>query len=244
MTRDTRCGHCSRDGNNGTVVNESEQFFSVGSRARPASARYSILGGKVIPRPTSGRPRQKSAGGSLRPISPCDSAAQRSRSAQSGFANTDLDFQLKQHGVSHIIAVGLLANTCIESPGRFAMDFGYHVTLVRDATAAFSHEMMHAARHLNGPTFAHSILTTQELPTPSQRARQLRGSPLPEEGSHGGKDFLERSPPRRKSASFSQNIEYLIIFRARQASVSAPCRTRVLLCDYCILGNREQWNRE
>ena len=155
-------GHCSRDGNNGTVVNESEQFLSVGSRARPASARYSILGGKVIPRPTSGRPRQKSAGGSLRPISPCDSAAQRSRWAQSGFANTDLDFQLKQHGVSHIIAVGLLANTCIESPGRFAMDFGYHVTLVRDATAAFSHEMMHAAHHLNGPTFAHSILTTQE----------------------------------------------------------------------------------
>jgi nicotinamidase-related amidase len=88
----------------------------------------------------------------LRPISPCDSAAQRSRWAQSGFANTDLDFQLKQHGVSHIIAVGLLANTCIESPGRFAMDFGYHVTLVRDATAAFSHEMMHATHHLNGPT--------------------------------------------------------------------------------------------
>ena len=97
----------------------------------------------------------------MRPISPCDSAAQRSRWAQSGFANTDLDFQLKQHGVSHIIAVGLLANTCIESPGRFAMDFGYHVTLVRDATAAFSHEMMHAAHHLNGPTFAHSILTTR-----------------------------------------------------------------------------------
>jgi nicotinamidase-related amidase len=83
--------------------------------------------------------------------------------AQSGFANTDLDFQLKQHGVSHIIAVGLLANTCIESTSRFAMELGYHVTLVRDATAAFSHEMMHAAHHLNGPTFAHSILTTQEL---------------------------------------------------------------------------------
>jgi nicotinamidase-related amidase len=83
--------------------------------------------------------------------------------AQSGFANTDLDFQLKQHGVSHVIAVGLLANTCIESTARFAMELGYHVTLVRDATAAFSHEMMHAAHHLNGPTFAHAILTTQEL---------------------------------------------------------------------------------
>jgi hypothetical protein len=55
-----------------------------------------------------------------------------------------LDFQLKQHGVSHVIAVGLLANTCIESTSRFAMELGYHVTLMSDATAAFSHEMMHA----------------------------------------------------------------------------------------------------
>src|SRR6201996_229088 len=83
--------------------------------------------------------------------------------AQSGFANTDLDFQLKQHGITHVIAIGLLANTCIESAGRFAMELGYHVTLVRDATAAFSHDHMHAAHDLNGPTFAHAILTTAEL---------------------------------------------------------------------------------
>ncbi|RPE39638.1 nicotinamidase-related amidase [Streptomyces sp. Ag109_O5-1] len=83
--------------------------------------------------------------------------------AQSGFANTDLDFRLKQRGVTHVVAVGLLANTCIESTGRFAMELGYHVTLVRDATAAFGPEMMHAAHELNGPAFAHSITTTGEL---------------------------------------------------------------------------------
>lgn len=82
---------------------------------------------------------------------------------QSGFANTDLDLRLKQKGITHVIVVGLLANTCIESTARFAMELGYHVTLVRDATAAFSHEMMHAAHELNGPTFAHAILTTAEL---------------------------------------------------------------------------------
>jgi nicotinamidase-related amidase len=38
-----------------------------------------------------------------------------------------------------------------------------HVTLVRDATAAFTREMMHAAHELNGPTFAHAIVTTAEL---------------------------------------------------------------------------------
>ncbi|CAG9261671.1 isochorismatase family cysteine hydrolase [Paraburkholderia caribensis] len=83
--------------------------------------------------------------------------------AQSGFANTDLDFRLKQQGVTHVIVVGLLANTCIESTSRFAMELGYHVTLVRDATAAFTKEMMRAAHELNGPTYAHEILTTVEL---------------------------------------------------------------------------------
>jgi nicotinamidase-related amidase len=82
--------------------------------------------------------------------------------AQSGFANTDLDQQLKQHGIEKIILIGMLANTCIESTGRFGMELGYHVTLVKDATAAESWEAMHAAE-LNGPTFAHAILTTQEL---------------------------------------------------------------------------------
>lgn len=83
--------------------------------------------------------------------------------AQSGFANTDLDFQLKQHLKTHVILTGALANTCIESTGRYAMELGYHVTLVRDATAAFQPEMMHAAHELNGPTYAHAILTTAEL---------------------------------------------------------------------------------
>jgi nicotinamidase-related amidase len=83
--------------------------------------------------------------------------------ASSGFANTDLDFQLKQHGISHVIVVGLLANTCVETTARYAQELGYHVTLVKDATAAFQRAMMVAAHELNGPTFAHSIVTTNEL---------------------------------------------------------------------------------
>jgi nicotinamidase-related amidase len=81
----------------------------------------------------------------------------------SGFANTDLDLQLKQHGIRRIVMIGMIANTCIESTGRFGMELGYHVTLVKDATAAFSKEAMHAAHAINGPTFAHAIVTTDEL---------------------------------------------------------------------------------
>ena len=79
---------------------------------------------------------------------------------QSGFANTDLDFQLKQRGIEKIIVTGMLANTCIEATARAGAELGYHVTLVRDATAALSSEAMHAAHDINGPTFAHAILTT------------------------------------------------------------------------------------
>ncbi len=81
----------------------------------------------------------------------------------SGFANTDLDFLLKQRRVSHLVIIGLIANTCIESTARFGVELGYHVTLVRDATAAFSHEAMHAAHDINAPAFAHAVLTTAEL---------------------------------------------------------------------------------
>jgi nicotinamidase-related amidase len=38
---------------------------------------------------------------------------------QSGFAITNLNFWLKQKGITHGIVVGLLANTCIESTARF-----------------------------------------------------------------------------------------------------------------------------
>jgi nicotinamidase-related amidase len=81
----------------------------------------------------------------------------------SGFASTDLDTLLKQHDIGRVIVIGLIANTCIECTSRFATELGYHVTLVKDATAAASDEAMHAAHALNGPTFAHAILTTREI---------------------------------------------------------------------------------
>jgi nicotinamidase-related amidase len=94
---------------------------------------------------------------------------------QSGFANTDLDMQLKQRGITHVILVELLANTCIESTGRFAMELGFHVTLVRDATAAFTAGMLHAAHDLNRPTYAHAIVTTAELVKAFKAHATVRG---------------------------------------------------------------------
>ena len=71
--------------------------------------------------------------------------------------------QLKRHGKEKIICVGLLANTCLEATARIGMELGFHVTLVRDATSARSHEALHAALEIDGPTYAHEILTTAQL---------------------------------------------------------------------------------
>jgi nicotinamidase-related amidase len=83
----------------------------------------------------------------------------------SGFANTDLDLQLKRHGIHKLIIVGLIAHTCIEATVRFAAELGYDVTVVRDATADYSDEMMHAAFDINMPNYANAIVTTDEVVT-------------------------------------------------------------------------------
>jgi nicotinamidase-related amidase len=81
----------------------------------------------------------------------------------SGFANTDLDLQLKRHGIQRVIVVGLIAHTCVEATIRFAAELGYEVTLVKDATADYSDEAMHAAIEVNLPSYASAIVTTAEI---------------------------------------------------------------------------------
>ena len=52
------------------------------------------------------------------------------------------------------------------------MELGYHVTLIKDATAAFDQEGMRAAHEVDGPRYAHAILTTEELLASLQASRR------------------------------------------------------------------------
>ena len=81
----------------------------------------------------------------------------------SGFANTDLDLQLKKHGIHQLIVIGLIAHTCVEATVRFAAELGYDVTVVKDATASYSDKEMHAALDVNLPNYARAIVTTNEI---------------------------------------------------------------------------------
>src|SRR6266545_1895513 len=86
----------------------------------------------------------------------------------SGFDNTDLDLQLKKHGIHKLIVMGLIAHTCVEATVRYAAELGYEVTLVKDATADYSDEEMHAALDVNLPNYATAIVCVS-LPQPDQR---------------------------------------------------------------------------
>ena len=94
----------------------------------------------------------------------------------SGFANTDLDYQLRNRGVDHLVLAGVRGNTCIEGTARYAVELGYHVTIVKDATATFRHEEWTATMEVNAPTFAHAIVTTAAAPT-SPAARRSAAAP-------------------------------------------------------------------
>jgi nicotinamidase-related amidase len=98
----------------------------------------------------------------------------------SGFANTDLDLQLKKHGIHQLIVMGLIAHTCVEATVRFAAELGYEVTVVKDATADYSDEEMHAALDVNIPNYASAIVTTNEVVDSISGSRSERFSRSPD----------------------------------------------------------------
>ena len=81
----------------------------------------------------------------------------------SGFANTDLDLQLKKHGIHKLIVIGLIAHTCVESTVRFAAELGYDATVVKDAIADYADEFMHAALVSSLPNYASAIVSADEI---------------------------------------------------------------------------------
>jgi nicotinamidase-related amidase len=63
----------------------------------------------------------------------------------------------------NIDKIGLIAHTCVEATVRFGVELGYEVTMVKDATADYSDEEMHAALDVNIPNYASAVVTTNEI---------------------------------------------------------------------------------
>ena len=70
--------------------------------------------------------------------------------------------QLKKHGIHQLIVTGLIAHTFVEATVGYAVERGYEVTVVKEATASYSDKEMHAALDVNIPNYASAIVTTTE----------------------------------------------------------------------------------
>jgi ureidoacrylate peracid hydrolase len=81
----------------------------------------------------------------------------------SGFANTNLDMQLKKYGIHRVIVMGLIAHTCVDATVRYSSELGYEVTVVKDATASYSDEHMRGSLEVNLPNHAGAVVSTDEI---------------------------------------------------------------------------------
>ncbi|MFI8008029.1 cysteine hydrolase family protein [Streptomyces sp. NPDC086010] len=79
------------------------------------------------------------------------------------FATTDLDTQLRRRGVEHLALGGMIGTMCVESTARSAMERGYHVTMLKDATATDGDEVTHAQMLRRYALFAHEVLSVDEF---------------------------------------------------------------------------------
>lgn len=80
----------------------------------------------------------------------------------SGFWAADNQTQLRQRGIDTIVLAGLTANLCMESHLRDAVENGFTVLTVTDATAAAGEDALEAA-HTNFEFIAHETATTDDV---------------------------------------------------------------------------------
>lgn len=74
-----------------------------------------------------------------------------------GFASTNLDFTLRQHGFKNVALAGFLTNVCVESSMRSAYDLGYNVITLTDCTATTSLEIQEFTVKTNYPIYSHPM---------------------------------------------------------------------------------------
>jgi nicotinamidase-related amidase len=80
----------------------------------------------------------------------------------SGFWSNDVGIQLRQRGIDTLVLAGMSANLCVESHLRDAVENGFEVLTVTDATAAAGEEALEAAL-TNYGFIAHETATTDEV---------------------------------------------------------------------------------
>ena len=89
----------------------------------------------------------------------------------SNFWSGDAAIQLRQYGIETIILYGMSANMCVESHARDAIENGFDVIIIADATAAAGDAAYEAAM-TNFEFLAHEVVTTNQIIKRLEKGKQ------------------------------------------------------------------------
>ena len=89
----------------------------------------------------------------------------------SNFWSGDAAIQLRQYHVETIILYGMSANMCIESHARDAIENGFDLIIIADATAAAG-DAAYEAAITNFEFLAHEVVTTKQIMKRLKDAKQ------------------------------------------------------------------------
>ena len=82
--------------------------------------------------------------------------------ALSNFWSGDIRIQFRQHDIQNVILAGMSANLCVESHLRDAIEHGFEVIVVKDATTGPGPDATQAA-YTNYGFIASEVTTTEEI---------------------------------------------------------------------------------
>ena len=65
--------------------------------------------------------------------------------------------------LNNMITAVIATNTCVDTTSRYAVELDYHITLIKDAIAAFNRDEIKATVEVNFPNYGHALLSTEEF---------------------------------------------------------------------------------
>ena len=80
----------------------------------------------------------------VEPTKPLDNEIVITKVASGAFTGTSLDATLKNMGIEHLLICGFMADECVETTVRVALDYGYATKVVSDTTTAYHAESAEA----------------------------------------------------------------------------------------------------
>lgn len=96
-------------------------------------------------------------------FTPLDTELQLDKPAQSVFIATDLEAQLRDRGITHLLLTGVTTECCVLASYRHASDLGFYCLLLEDCCAAFNpNEHQAAIEVILGENGAIGWVTTSE----------------------------------------------------------------------------------